>query len=100
MREEGRLLEHDADPALLRGTPLPRADVTPDVVSEPDRAGVGPLEPGNLPQDRRLSRTRRPEEHEHRAGTQPDVEHGADAEPAGEALLDLHLQDRSSRARR
>jgi hypothetical protein len=100
VREEGRLLEHDADPALLRMTPAPRAGVTPDILAEADRAGVGPLEPGNLPQDRRLPRTRRPEQHEHRAGAQPDVERGADDEPAGEALLDLHPQDRPVTARR
>ena len=49
MRKEGRLLEHDADAAILRRTPLPRGDVAPDFLSEPDRAGVRPFEPGNLP---------------------------------------------------
>ncbi len=57
-----------------------------------DRAGIGALEARDLTQDRRLAGARRPEQHEHQAGTQVDVEARVNREPAGEPLRDLKIQ--------
>jgi len=64
MREQRGLLKNDADAACLRRTPALTFNITPDLAAERDRAGVGPFEARDLPQDRRLARAGRPEEHE------------------------------------
>ena len=58
--EEGIVLEHEAH-VPLSGVAV--GDVGAILF---DPAGVGPLEPGNDPQERRLARARRPEERQER----------------------------------
>ena len=88
--KERRLLKHHADATLLRRPPpLPR-HVAPDVGAESNRAFIRTFEPGNLAQDRRLSRPRRTEQDEHRARKELDLERRGQIESAGEPLPGPH----------
>ena len=98
MRKERRLLEDDADAAALRRSPHVVCAVAPDVAVELNRATVGALEAGNLPEDCRLAGARRTEQDQHRPGRDVDVERRGHDEPARESLLDSDLQTRSTRA--
>ena len=78
--ERGVVLEHEADAALLRRQ-LRRVAAGDD-----DRAGVGLLEPGDDPQQRRLAASRGPEQRGQRAVGHLErdvVERGEVAEPLG-----------------
>jgi hypothetical protein len=97
MREQGRLLEHEADPAGLRRTPDALRDVAPEIAIEPDDPGIGPLEPRDLAQDGRLAGPRRSKQHKHRTRPEIDVETRVDREAAGEPLRDRDAQRRSTR---
>jgi hypothetical protein len=62
MGEERVVLEDVADRALLRWPADAALRVEPDLVAEDDPACVGPRQPGDEAQYRRLPRARRPDE--------------------------------------
>ena len=62
VREERVLLEHEAEPPLVRLEEDPRPGVEPDILAQRDPPGSRPDEPGDGAEHRRLARSRRPDE--------------------------------------
>ena len=75
VREERVLLEHEADGASIRRSIDAPLGVEPDVVAERDAPAVGPPQPGDGAQHRRLAGARGPDEREGlRSNAQADAE--------------------------
>ena len=70
VREQGVVLEHEADPAPCGGTP---ARERPSSV---DRPAVEPLEAGDRPEQRGLAAAARSEHGDDRAALDPEVDPG------------------------
>jgi hypothetical protein len=100
VREQRPVLEHHPDVAALRRH---GRDVAP---ADDDRAGVGPLEPGEDPQQRRLAAARRSEQGDDRAGLDREVDVVEDLglpepldDPAGADAHRLHYCRTAGRGR-
>ena len=91
VREQRALLEDHADAARLGLDPL--AGAGDRAAADPHAAGVGPLEAGDQPQQRRLARAARAEHGEEAAALEPQVD-AVDGEPLVEAAREAVCLDR------
>src|SRR4029079_3906770 len=74
VREQGRLLEHEADAAGLRRLPNLARRIAPDIAGELDHALRRTVETGDLPEHCRLAGAGRAEQHEDGSRMQFDLE--------------------------